>query len=79
MARSVGNADATSHEPKPISTPAFLAMAPPSGLPAIAVSHNAEDNPRLEMPENMRKHPSRRRDGSPGFAPAASASETTRG
>jgi hypothetical protein len=48
-------------------------------LATIAVSHNADETLRLAMPENIRKPPSRRRDGSPGFAPAASASDTASG
>jgi hypothetical protein len=45
----------------------------------MAVSHSAEDRLRLAIPENMRNAPRRRRVGSPGFAPAASAREITSG
>ena len=45
----------------------------------MAVNHRAEDTVRLAMPENMRKLPRRRLSGTPGRAPAASATESTRG
>ena len=48
----------------------------PSGLAAIAVSQRPDDSVRLATPENMRKAPSRARDGSSGRAPAVPASET---
>ena len=79
IARSVGTTDATSHEPKPMFTPLFLAISAPSGLPAIAVSHSAEDSVRLAMPENIRNLPRRLRSSRSGVAPAASAMEKTSG
>jgi hypothetical protein len=54
IATSVGTDEARSHEPKEISTPALRASCAPSGLPAIAVNHSADDKLRLTMPENMR-------------------------
>jgi len=79
MADSVGTEAATSHEPKPMFTPNALAISAPSGLAAMAVSHSADETLRLAMPENIRNAPRRRREGSSGFAPAASASETVSG
>src|SRR5262245_33806646 len=79
MAQTVGTDAASSHRPKPISTPAARAISVPSGLAAIAVSHSADDTLRLAMPEYMRKAPTRLRSGRSGFAPAASASENASG
>ena len=79
MPAIVGTDAASSHEPNPISTPNVLAISVPIGLAAIAVSHSAEERLRLTMPENIRNAPRRRRLSSPGFAPAASASENASG
>jgi hypothetical protein len=79
IAASVGTAAATSHEPKPMSTPKGRAISDPRGLAAIAVSQSADETLRLAIPENMRKAPSLRREGSPGVAPAALASENASG
>ena len=56
-----------------------FAISAPIGLAAIAVSHSADERLRLTMPENIRKLPRRCRLLSPGFAPAASASENASG
>ncbi len=75
MAASVGTDAASSHEPKPISTPNVRAISAPIGLAAIAVNHSADDRLRLAMPENIRNVPSRGRPPGPGFTPAAWHSE----
>ena len=54
IANSVGNEDAINHETKEMLTPDSLAISAPSGLPAIAVSHSADDSVRLAIPENIR-------------------------
>ena len=79
MPAIVGTDAASSHVPNPISTPNPFAISAPIGLAAIAVSQSAEERLRLTMPENIRKLPRRRRLSSPGFAPAASASENASG
>ena len=79
MAQIVGTDAARSHRPNPISSPTSRAISAPSGLAAIAVSHNADDRLRLAMPEYIKNAPSRRRSGRFTFAPAASASETASG
>src|SRR5262245_14465342 len=79
MAARDGTQEAISHDAKPISTPWPLPVPAPSGLAAMAVSHNAEASARLAMPENIRNWPRRRRLASPGLAPAASAIEKARG
>ena len=79
MAVSVGTDEATSHEPNPIVRPWPPAISAPRGFAAMAVNHRAEESVRLAMPENMRKLPRRRRLSSPGFAPTASAIESTSG
>ena len=63
IATSVGTDDASSHEPKPISTPNGLAISAPSGLAAMAVSHSADETLRLAIPEIHQKaaEPSARR------------------
>ena len=62
-----------------MDTPKGFAISAPSGLAAMAVSHSADERLKLAIPENMRNAPRRRFVGSPGFAPAASASDTTSG
>ena len=79
IAVSVGTQAATSHEPNPISTPNVLAISVPSGLAAIAVSHNVDERLRLTMPENIRNAPTRRRLPSAAVAPLALASENASG
>jgi len=79
MAARVGTDAASSHVPKSMSTPSGLAISAPSGFAAIAVSHSADDNDRLAMPEIISSAPRRLRAGSPGRAPAASASENANG
>src|SRR6185503_4024255 len=79
MQKRVGTEAAISHEPNRMSTPDVLAMAAPRGLPAIAVSHRADDRDRLTIPENIRNLPRRCRSARSGVAPAASAIETASG
>src|SRR6185503_15462339 len=76
---SVGTEAAISHDPKPMLMPYSLAIAAPSGLPAIAVSQSADERDRLTMPLNIRKRPSRCRSARSGVAPAASAIDTASG
>ena len=54
IAASVGTDAATSHEPNVIVKPELRASSAPSGLPAIAVNHSADDRLRLTMPENIK-------------------------
>ena len=54
MAASVGTDAAISHDPNVIVRPNVRASSAPSGLPAMAVNHNADDTLRLAMPENIR-------------------------
>src|SRR5262245_44169698 len=75
----VGTDDANSHDPKVMLTPNGFAISAPSGLAAIAVSHSADESERLAIPENISSAPRFLRDGSPGRAPAASASENASG
>src|SRR6185503_13341902 len=79
MQTMVGTEAAISHDPKPISTPDSLAIAAPSGLPAIAVSQSADDSVRLTIPENIRNLPNCCRSARSGLAPAASAIDTASG
>src|SRR5580765_7740626 len=79
MQKRVGTDAAISHDPNPMLSPAVLAMAAPRGLPAIAVSHRADDSDRLTIPENIRNLPSRCRSARSGVAPAASAIDTASG
>ena len=75
IAASVGTDEASSHDPKPISTPKVRAISAPSGFAAIAVNQSADDRLRLAIPENIRKVPRRGRPPGPGFTPAAWHSE----
>src|SRR5262245_18135360 len=79
IARIVGTDEATSHDTNEMLTPYSLAIAAPSGLPAMAVSQRAEESVRLAIPENIRKRPRRLRSSRSGVAPAASAIENTSG
>ena len=76
---SVGTEAAISHEANEICTPNGFATSAPRGFAAIAVSHNADESERLAIPENISSAPTLRREGSPGRAPAASASENASG